>query len=150
MAGINVVRVPYKGAGPAGVGLMANQVQVMFGSAPFGLSHVKAGRLRVLAVADDRPSTLAPDVPTISAAGVPGYEAGGMAGIFAPAKTPKPLINRINREVVRVLNQADIRDKFLSLGLEPVANSPEQAAAYIKSDTAKWSKLVKDANIRGE
>lgn len=150
MAGINVVRVPYKGAGPAGVGLMANQVQMMFGSAPFGLSNVKAGRLRVLAVADDKPSALAPDVPTISASGVPGYEAGGMAGVFAPAKTPKQLINRINREIVRVINQPDIRDKFLSLGLEAAGSSPEQAASYIKSDIAKWNKLVKDAGIRGE
>ncbi len=150
MAGLNIVRVAYKGAGPAGVGLMANQVQAMFGSAPFGLSHVKAGRLRVLGVADDRPSALAPEVPTISSSGVPGYEASGMSGIWAPAKTPRTLINRINREVVRALNQPDIKEKFSNAGLETVGNSPEQAAAYIKSDIAKWRKLVSDAGIRVE
>ena len=150
MAAVNIVRVAYKGAEAAGIGLMSNEVQVMFGSALFGMPHVKAGRLRVLAVADDRPSALAPNLPTITASGVPGYEASGMSGVWAPAKTPRPLVNRINRELVRALNKPGTKEKFLNVGLETVGSSPEQAASYIKSDIAKWSKLIRDAGILGK
>ena len=147
MAGVEMQRVPYKGAGAAGTGLVSNQVQAMFGSAQFGQSYVKGGRLRVLGVANDKPSPLAPDVPTISSAGVPGYESGGMAGVFAPSRTPKPLLNRINAELVRVLKQPDIQDKFLEIGIEAVASTPEEAVGYIKSDTAKWARLIKSVGI---
>jgi tripartite-type tricarboxylate transporter receptor subunit TctC len=148
MADVKIQRVPYKGAGPAGVGLVANQVQVMFGSAPFGLNHVKAGRLRVLGVANDERSPLAPDVPTISSDGLPGYESGGMAAIFAPAKTPRAVIRRLNAEIVRALNQPEIKGKLPGMGLELVASTAEQADAYIKAVIAKWGKLVQAAGIR--
>ena len=148
MAGVDIVWVPYKGSVPAAVGLVANQVQVMFVSAAVGMPQVKAGRLRVLAVASAQPSALAPDVPTVAASGLPGYEAASMSGIWVPAGTPKALVNRLSQEILRVLNSADVKEKLISSGVDPIGASPEQAAAYIKSDMVKWDKLIKDAGIR--
>jgi tripartite-type tricarboxylate transporter receptor subunit TctC len=147
MAGVNIVRVGYKGAGAAGIGLVSNQVQLMFGSGSFGMSNVKAGRLKVLGVGDSARSALAPDVPTITEAGLPGYEAAGMSGLWAPAKTPRQLVDRLNDEIVRVLARREIKERLLSVGIEAVGSSPEKAAAYVKSDVAKWARLIRDAGI---
>ena len=150
MAGVDIVRVPYKGAGPAGIGLVANQVQLMFGSAPFGMTQVKSGRLRVLAVASAKPSALAPEIPTMVAAGLPGYEATFMSGLWAPARTPGALIQRLNAEVVRALNGTDVKDKLLNAGVEPLGTTPEQSIAIMTADIAKWAKVIKDAGIRND
>ena len=150
MAKVDIVRIPYKGTGPAAVGLMANQVQLMFGSAAAGMPHVKGGRLRVLGVGSAQPSALAPEVPTISASGVPGYEAAAQACMWAPIKTPKVIISRLNQEILRVLNSPDVKEKFLNGGVETVGTTPEQTAAYIKADVAKWSKVIKEAGIKVE
>lgn len=150
MAGVDIVRVPYKGAGPAGIGLVANQVQLMFGSAPFGMTQVKSGRLRVLAVASAKPSALAPEIPTMVAAGLPGYEATFMSGLWAPARTPGALIHRLNAEVLRALNGTDVKDKLLNAGVEPLGTTPEQSIAIMTADIAKWAKVIKDAGIRND
>ncbi len=150
MAAVNIVRVAYKGAGPAINAVISGEIQMMFGTASLGLSHARSGRLRALAVTSPQPSALAPDLPTVSASGLPGYSAESLAGVFAPVGTPRALVSRLHQEIARALNRADVKEKFLSAGLEPVGNAPEQFVSMLKSDMAKWSKLIKDAGIREE
>ena len=148
MAGVNIVRVPYKGNGPALNALLGGEVQLMFANAGSVASHLKSGRLRALAVTTAQPSALAPGLPTMAASGLPGYQAEVPTGIFAPAKTPAALVNLLHREIVRVLNRADVKEKFFNIGVEVVGGTPEEFAAYIRSDMAKWGKVIKDAGIR--
>lgn len=150
MAGVNIVRVPYKGTGQAANGLLANQVQAMFGSAAAGMPQVKTGRLRVLAVADAQPSALAPDVPTVAAAGVPGYEAASMSAIWVPAHTPRAIVNRLNGDIVQALRNPFVKEKLSASGIEIVATTPEQAAVYVKSDMAKMAKVIRDAGVKAD
>jgi tripartite-type tricarboxylate transporter receptor subunit TctC len=150
MAGVKIVRVPFKGSGPAVISLLGGQVQLMFATAGSVAPHVKSGRLRALAVASLQPSALAPGLPTIAASGVPGYEAVAFEGMFAPAKTPVAIIDRLNQEIVRVLNRAEVKERFFNAGVETVGSTPEEFAAAIKSNVAKWGKLIKDAGIRDE
>ena len=149
MAGVNIVHIPYKGSGPALNDLIAGQVQVRFAGAGGVMSHIKSGRLGMLAVTSVQPSALFPGLPTVAAT-VPGYAMVTMVGVFAPAKTPVTIINLLNREIVRVLNQADVKEKLLNAGSEVVAGSPEQLSAYLKSEVAKWGKAIKDAGIKAE
>lgn len=121
----------------------------MFPSAGSAAQHVKSGRLRALAVTSARPSALVPGLPTL-AASLPGYESASPFGIFAPAKTPATLIERLNREIVRVLNSAEVKERFFNSGVETVGSSPAQLAAAVKSEMAKWGKLIRDAGIREE
>ena len=148
LAGVKIVRVAYKGAAPALNDLIGGQVQLMFASAGSVAAHVKSARLRALAITSAVPSALISGVPTIAASGLPGYEAISMFGLFGPARTPNALIDRINRETVKVLGRADIRDKLLSAGVEVVANAPLQFAAAIKSEMAIMGKVVKTAGLR--
>ena len=147
MAGIDMVGIPYKGAGPALNELIGGQVQFMFASAASVAPHVKSGKLIALAVASAQPSALFPGLPTVATT-VPGFESGSTQGIWAPAKTPAALIKRLNQEIVRYLNGADVKEKYMSIGAEAVGNSPEQFAAVIKSDMARLGKLIKDAGIK--
>lgn len=150
MAGVNIVRIPYKGIGLAINDLLGGQVHMSFGTVGAVAPHIKSGRLRALAVTSARPSVLFPDLPTAAAAGLPGYESGSPYGMFAPARTPEMIIARLNQEIVRVIHQPDVRKKFLASGSEPVSSSPEDLAAKIRSEIAKWSRLIKDAGIRLE
>jgi len=150
MAGADIVHIPYKGAGAATIGLLSGQVQLMINSAPPMMPHVKAGKLRALAVTSAEPSLLVPGLPTVAATGLPGYESVSMTCILAPAKTPAAVINRLNQEIVRALNQPDIKSRFLSAGAETVGSSPEELAATIKADQARMDKIIKDAGIKGE
>jgi len=150
MAGVKIVRVPFKGSGPAVISLLGGQVQLMFATAGSVAPHVKSGRLRALAVASLQPSALAPGLPTIAASGVPGYEAVAFEGMFAPAKTPVAIIDRLNQEIVRVLNRAEVKERFFNAGVETVGSTPEEFATAIKSNVAKWGKLIKEAGIRDE
>ena len=147
MAGVQIMRIPYRGSGQAALGLVANQVQMMFGSAPLGLPQVKTGKLIVLGVANAQPSPLAPEVPTIAAAGVPGYEAASTACIWVPAGTPGAVIARLNREIVRILSEANVKDKLVGAGIETIGSSPKQAYDYVQSDMGKWAKLIKEARL---
>jgi tripartite-type tricarboxylate transporter receptor subunit TctC len=147
MANVDIVRVAYKGSGPAAIGLLSGEVQLMFVSAPVGMPSVKRGRLKVLAVADDKPSALAPEVPTMQAAGLPGYEASSMSGMFAPAKTPPAIIDFLHRNIVKVLETPEVKDKFLKSGWETVGAGPAEFAKIIRADMAKWSKVIKAAGI---
>ncbi len=149
MAGINVLHVPYTGSGPALVDLFGDRIQISFVSAGVGLPHASAGRLRALAVTTAQPSALAPGLPTMAAT-LPGYEAVPIVGIYVHAKTSPGLINRLNGEIVRVLNQPSIKEQLLNMSQEVVASTPEKLAFTIKSEIAKWSKLIKDLGLRAE
>ncbi len=150
MTGTNIVRVPYKGAGPAIVALVAGEVQMTFSSAGAAVPHIKSGRLRALAIASAEPSVLAPDLPTVASAGLPGFEAGSLWGFFAPARTPPALITRLNREIVAVLNTPDVKEKLLNATTEVVGSSPEKFAQIIRADMKRGSQVIKAAGIRAE
>ncbi len=145
MANVNFTRINYKGAGPAVTGLLGGEVQIMFVNVPSVMPHVKSGRLKALAVTSLQPSALAPGVPTVAAT-VPGYEAVSLYGAFAPAKTPDAIITRLNQEIVKVLNRADVKQKFLDMGVEVVASTPQHASDAVKAEMSKWGKILKDAD----
>lgn len=147
MAGVDIVRIPYKGAGPALNDLMAGQVQLMIATGSSASPHVRSGRLRALAVTGAEPSTLFPGLPTVATTGVPGYEAVAYTGILTTAGTPASVIARLNREMVSILKQAQVREKLFNLGMEAVGSSPEQLAATVKSEMARMGKVIKDAGI---
>ena len=148
MAGVNLVHVAYKGGAAATTALLAGEVQVPIIDAALITPHAKSGKLSALAVTSATPSPLVPDLPTIAASGLPGYEWIGMTAIFAPGKTPGAIINRLNQEIVRVINRTDVKERFSTAGAEAAGSSPEELAAIIKSDIAKMGKVIKDAGIR--
>ena len=149
MAGVNIVRVTYKGTGPALNDLIGGQLHLMFTTGGWS-QHVKAGRLIALASTSAVPSALAPGLPTVAASGVPGYEAESIHGLYAPSGTPAAVINRLYQETARVLNQAEVKDKLLIAGVETVGSTPQQFAASLKKEEIKWRKVIKDADIRAE
>ncbi len=147
MAGVDIVRVPYKGSGLAATGLVGNEVQLLFGSASLGLANAKAGRVLVLAVGSKNPSPLAPEVPTFAASGLPGYEAASMSGMFAPAKTPPAIIRKLNHEIVKALAKPEVKERFLNAAIEAVGSTPEEFGKIMRADMVKWGKVIKDAGI---
>jgi len=145
-----MVRVNYKAASTALNDLIAGQVQLTFGAVAAVTPHIKSGRSRALAVTSIAPSALAPGLPTL-AASLPAYgEVAAVRGMFAPAKTPEAIINRLNEEIVRVLCRTDIKESFFSSGVEAVGSSPQEFTAKIKSEMLKWGKVVADAGVRDE
>ena len=147
MTGTNIVQIPYKGAGSSTMALVGGQVEMSFASSTSVAVYIKAGRLKALAVTSLQPSALAPGVPTV-AASVPGYESVSVSGMFAPAKTPAAVISRLNREMVRVLAQPDVKERFLNLGAESVGSPPEQLGSTVASEMTKWGKVIQQAGIR--
>jgi tripartite-type tricarboxylate transporter receptor subunit TctC len=150
MTKLRMVHIPYKGSAPALVDMLAGQIVVMTGTMITVIPHIRGGRLRALGVTSATRSQVAPDVPSIAEAGVPGYESVQWYGVLAPAGTPREVITRIHEGVVRALQDAIVRKRFLDDGVEPVGSSPEEFAALIRADMAKWAKVVKDAGIKAE
>ncbi len=148
MAGVDILHVPYKGSSPAVADLIGGQVSMMFDNMPSALPHVKAGKLRPLAVTTARRSPSAPDIPTIAEAGLPGYEASSWFCLLAPAGTPKEIVTKLSTEVAKILRQPDVKERLFSLGAEPVGNTPEQFAAFIKAETVKWAEVVKKSGAK--
>jgi tripartite-type tricarboxylate transporter receptor subunit TctC len=148
LARLNMVQINYKGAAPAIIDLLAGQVQVMFPTPGSVDGHIKAGRLRALAVTSAEPSPLMPGLPTVAASGVPGYECVSLGGLFVPAKTPAAIVDKLNREVAAVLAIPDVKERFLKSGVEVAGGSPQQLAAIIKSEMSRWGKLIREADIR--
>jgi tripartite-type tricarboxylate transporter receptor subunit TctC len=147
VAGTRITHIPYKGSGPGVTDLLGGHVQMMF-AGPLALEqHIKSGRLRPLALADKRRSTILPDVPTMAEAGVTGQESETMQGILVPAGTPKEIVDLLNREIVKAMALPDVKEKCAQLGFDPIANKPDEFAAYIKKEVEKWGKVIKDANI---
>jgi tripartite-type tricarboxylate transporter receptor subunit TctC len=149
-AAISMVHVPYKGSGPAHLDLMGGQIQVMFDNLVALMPHFKSGKLRPIAVSTLKRSPQLPDVPTLSESGVKGFEAVAWFGMVAPPGTPKDVINKLNAEVVKALNTPELRQRLTDGGSEVIGNSPEEADRFLKSEIAKWGKVVKAAKITAE
>jgi tripartite-type tricarboxylate transporter receptor subunit TctC len=150
MAGVRLVHVPYKGASPALADLLGGQVQIMFSTMPPALPHVKDGKLRALAVTSLKRSPAAPDLPTLTQAGLPGFEANTWHGVVLPAGAPAEVIGKLNREIVTILHLPDVVERLSAQGAEPVGSTPEEFAAYIRSETAKWAKVVRESGAKAE
>jgi len=143
MAGVQLVHVPYKGVAQATTDLIAGQIQMSFNSTSTALSHMQAGRVRGLAISTAQRSTAAPGVPTIAESGLPGFDASIWQGIFAPARTTPEIIVRLNREIVTALGATDVKDQLGVQGLDTLPSTPEQFAAFIRAEIAKWAKVIK-------
>lgn len=146
-AKVKIVHVPYKGAAPAVTDLLGGQVQVMFAPFPPALPHVRSGRVKALAVSTAKRSGLLPEVPTVSESGLPGYSAEGWFAVMAPAKTPAPIIKRLNSELNRALQMPDVKASLAADGAEPAGGTPEQLAQSIREGAAKWGKLIRELGI---
>lgn len=143
MARVDMVRINFKGTGPALTSLMSGEMQVMFPAAGSAMPHVKSGRLRALGVTSAEPSGLAPGLPTVASAGLPGYESVSMSGFFAPAKTPPAVLNLLHQEIVRVLKTPEHKDKLFEMGLEVVGNTPADFTAFIKSEMGRVATIAR-------
>ncbi len=150
MARVNIVRINYKGAGLALTDTIGGQMQLMFPNAGGAAPHVKSGRLRALAVTTAQPTPLFPGVPTVAAAGLPGYELATINGVFAPARTPLAVIDRLQQEFTRQLALPDIREKFLATGVESIGSRPEQLAAAVRREMTLFGKLIREAGVRAD
>jgi tripartite-type tricarboxylate transporter receptor subunit TctC len=148
--GIQMTHVPYKGAAPAIQDVLAGHVNVMFDNMSSAIPNMKAGRVRALGVASLKRYPALPDVPTIAEQGVPGYETTIWLGLFAPANTPPAILQPLQVEIARAVNSADYREKLATVDLQPRASTSQELAGYLKSDLAKWARVVKDAGIKPE
>lgn len=148
MAGINMNHVPYKGSTPALTDLIGGQVQVMIGNLPPMLPHVKSGKLRALAVTTSKRYSGLPDVPTIAESGLAGFETVAWFGLFAPAGTPRDIVQRLNREVNAIISKPEMRERLLGIGMEPTPGTPEEYGARQAADIAKWKKVVAESGAR--
>jgi len=149
-AGLQIAHVPYKSAGPAVIDLLGGHVQMMFVGPLAADPFIKSGRLRALAVASIRRLATHPEVPTTSEAGVQGLESGTWYGMLAPGRTPPPIIERVYAATTKTLQMPDVKARLLAQGVDIIGSSPQQFSAYLKSETAKWAKVIKDANVRPE
>jgi len=150
MAGINLVHVPYKGTGQSVNDLIAGQIQLVFASTPVALAHMKSGRLRALAVSSAKRTPLAPDLPTVAESGVQGFEFDSWWSLLAPRHTPASVINKLNAEVKRALQLADVKERFADLGIDPVYSTPAEYSTFLRREIAKFSQLVKTIGLKPE
>ena len=148
MAGVQFVRISYKGAGAALTDLIGGQIQLSFATASSVSPHLKTGRLRALGVSSARESILLPGLTTIAAAGLPGYESSSLQGVFAPAGVQAPILQKLSQEIMRYLHSSDAREKFLAVGVEVVGSTPEQFTATMKTEMSRMGKVIRDAGIR--
>lgn len=148
LAGINIVRIPYKSSATEMVDLIGGQVQLTFGYPAPLAPHIKSGKVRALAVTSAGPSSLFPALPPIASSGVPGYESLTITGIFAPARTPTPIVNRLSQEIGRFLKTAEAKERLLITGVEAVGSSPEEFEATIKADIVRWARVIREAGIQ--
>ncbi|MFM7010151.1 MAG: Bug family tripartite tricarboxylate transporter substrate binding protein [Betaproteobacteria bacterium] len=146
-AGLDIINVPYKGGGPAVTDLIAGNVQLYFSTVPAALPQTKAGKIRALAVTSNRRLPGLGEVPTVSEAGLPGYEVVGWFGLFAPAKTPPAIVERLNAEVVKILKMPDVREKIEAHGLLPGGGTSKELSVFLDAEIKKWTQVIKAANI---
>ncbi|HQQ71399.1 MAG TPA: tripartite tricarboxylate transporter substrate binding protein [Alicycliphilus sp.] len=147
MGGVQLLHIPYKGSGPLTTDLLGGQISMSFDTITPVLPHIKAGKLRALAVTTAKRSVALPDVPTLDEAGLKGFDIGTWFGILAPAGTPKDVVARLNADMVKIIHSPDFRKKMDDIGAEAIGNTPEQMARQIRDDTARFAKLVKDAKV---
>src|SRR4030095_1169156 len=147
LTGVKLMHVPYKGSGPLTTDLLGGQVTMSFDTIPPVLPHIKAGKLRALAVTTAKRSSALPDVPTLAEAGLKGFDIGTWFGVLAPAATPKDIVDRLGTEMVKIIQSPEFKKRMDEIGAEPIGNSSEQMARQIKDETDKFAKLVKDAKV---
>ena len=150
IAHVDLLHVPYKGSAPAMTDLLGGQVQLMFSDGPTALPQIKGGKVRALAVGSPKRSALAPDVPTMGEAGLAGYDAYSWSGIVVPAATPKEIVAKLNADIVRALNDPEVKKRLLENGAEAMPGTPDQFGKTLRSEIAKWGKVVKAANIKAD
>ena len=150
MSGTDLTHIPYKGSAPAVTDLIGGQVQALFDNVPNVIQHVKAGRLRALAITTPRRVAALPEIPTVDEAGVPGYQVSVWFGVVAPAATPKDVVARLNAEINRVIGLPEVKERFSQSGIEIVGGSPEVFDRQIREQVATWGKVVKEANIKSD
>lgn len=148
MAKVEILHVPYKGSAPAIQDLLGGQVPMMFDSVTSAKPHIESGRVHPLAVTTPKRSSVFPNVPTIAEAALPGYDLSGWYAVFAPAKTPKPVIDKLQSEIVKAMNLPDVRQRFAQIGAEPVGSSPAELGAYLNTEVSRWAGVVRERNIR--
>ena len=150
MAGINIVHVPYKGNAPALTDILGGHVEMIFSGVPALIPHIQSGRIRAIAIGSLKRFPAIPNVPTFDESGVKGYEATTWFGLMAPAKTPKDIVARFNVEVDKIIKSAELKERFVNEGLEPMGGSPEAFAKFIRSEIDKYAKVIKVANVPGQ
>jgi len=148
--GTKIVHVPYKGGGPAMIDLLGGNIQLIFATAASAVGHIKSGKIRALAVTTLKRSLLVPDLPTVAETGLKGFEANNWYGVLVPAKTPRAIIMRLNKDITTALTTPDIKELLFKQGLDAAPESPEAFGAYIKSELAKWAKVIKAAGLKAE
>lgn len=150
LTGTKMVHVPYKGGGPSMIALVGGEVSVCFATMPSAIGYVRSGRLRGIAVTTDKRSPATPDLPTIAETGVKGYEAGSWYGLSAPAGTSKEIVNRLHAETIKVMALPDVKERLANAGFDVVTSSPEQFAAFTRSEIQKWGKIVKATGLKAD
>ena len=150
LAKVKMVHLPYKGGGPAMIDLMSGQVSLSFASMPSSLPFAKSGKLRAIAVGGAKRSPAAPEIPTVAENGLPGFDVTDWQGLLAPAKTPAAIIDRLNRETIRILNERDVKERLATAGLQVVTNTPAQFADFIRAEIEKWGKVIRAAGLKPE
>ncbi len=150
MAGVDIVRVPFRGVAPAVNALLVGEVQVLTAPLPTAMASAKAGRLRAIAVTSLKPSVLAPDLPALASSGLPGFETLSIFGVLAPAAMPPAYVTTLNQEILRLLGRTEVKEKLIGLGTEPVTSTPDQFAEKIRSELVKWGKVIRDAKITAD
>ena len=150
MTGVKMAHIPYKGSAPAVTAMIGGEIDALFDNVPNVLQHIKAGRMKVIGVSGLQRSVLLPDTPTVAEAGVPGFEVNVWFGMQVPAGTPKPIVDKLNRDIVTLLKEPDVVQRFRNQGVEVAASTPEQFGALVRSEITKWTQLIREANIRIE
>ena len=150
MTGVKWVHIPYKGSALGLTATVAGEISLYFANIPAVYQHLQAGRLRPIALSGTKRAPAVPGIPTVAESGLPGFEVTSWFGIAAPARTPRPIVERLNAETVRALATPDLRERMLATGADPVGNTPEQYTAFVQNEIAKWSKVIKAAGIKGE
>ncbi len=150
MANVDIVHVPYKGGGPALTDVVAGHVQILFNTSTSTVPFLKSGKLRALAVTGAQRSPGMRELPTVAESGLPGFDVGVWFGLVAPARTPRPIIEKLNREIVRISRLPDAREQFAAQGADPVGSTPLEFAQHIRAEVAKWAKVARAANLKAE
>jgi tripartite-type tricarboxylate transporter receptor subunit TctC len=150
MTGTKLAHIPYKGSAPAVTALLAGEIDALFDNVPNVVQHIKAGKMKVIGVSGLQRSALLPDAPTVAESGVPGYEVNVWFGMQVPAGTPRPVVDKLNHDIVTLLKEPDVVKRFRDQGVEVVASTPDQFSTLVRSEVAKWTQLIRDVNIRIE
>lgn len=148
VTGTSLTHIPYKGSGPSFTALLGGEIQLLFAPTTGAMAHIQSGRLRALGITGIKRSQLLPDIPTLTEQGIAGFEGNAWYALLGPAGMPRPVVARLNQEVVKIVNTADVRQKLTTVGAEAVGSTPEECAEVIRNEIAKWTKLVKDTGIR--